>query len=48
MVDKGARDSVAILSPELWTQAADKFSFEGGLYDVYTHNTEAAQLLVLV
>ena len=48
MVDKGARDSVTILSPELWTQAADKFSFEGSLYNVYTHNTEAAQLLVLV
>ena len=48
MVDKGARDSVAILSPELWTHAPDKFNFEGRLYDVYTHNTEAAQLLVLV
>ena len=48
MVDKGAQDSVTILSPELWTQAADKFSFEGSLYNVYTHNTEAAQLLVLV
>jgi Ca2+-binding RTX toxin-like protein len=48
MVDKGAQDTVAILSPELWTQAADRFSFEGHAYDVYTHKTEAAQLLVLV
>ena len=48
MVDKGVRDSVTILSPDLWAQATGKFSFEGGLYSVYTHNTESAQLLVLV